>query len=170
MRLWWQFRLSAVIMSSIAWVVSSVMTPASGIEPFFVTSEDRDYWAFQPACRPIVPEIEFNDHPQSPLNHFVWTRREAQGIRAVQTATRHELIRRVTYDLIGLPPTPEQVEAFENDISPHAFAYVVERLLNSPHYGERWARYWLDIARFSENDVYGPLRNSEYQNAWRYRD
>jgi len=91
------------------------------------------------------------------------------GLHSVRPATKRELIRRVSFDLTGLPPKPAEIEAFLNDQSPKAFEKVVDRLLASPHFGERWARYWLDIARYSEDDVLGLSRES-YSNAWRYRD
>ena len=91
------------------------------------------------------------------------------GLKSVRPASNRELIRRVSFDLIGLPPSPSEVDAFVNDPSPKAFETVVDRLLKSPHFGERWARYWLDIARYSEDDVLG-LSQESYPNAWRYRD
>ena len=90
-------------------------------------------------------------------------------MKPVRPADKHALIRRATFDLIGLPPTPEEVEAFVNDSSPAAFRKVVDRLLASPHYGERWGRYWLDLARYSDGHL-GRARILRFPNAYRYRD
>ena len=95
-----------------------------------------------------------------------WRRR---GLSRYGEADKHALIRRATFDLIGLPPTPEEVDAFVNDSSPDAFRKVVDRLLASPHYGERWGRYWLDLARYSDGDL-GASKDTPFPNAYRYRD
>ena len=134
---------------------------------FVITPGDRAYWAFQPSRQPTLPEVSDRVWPKSPLDRFILARLEERRISSARPATRRELIRRVTFDLSGLPPTPEDVDAFVKDPSPLAFARVVDRLLNSPHYGERWGRHWLDVARYAEDDLYA---GAEYRNAWRYRD
>ncbi len=96
------------------------------------------------------------------------TSAETKGLTPSRPADRRTLIRRVTFDLIGLPPTPEEIAAFEADPSPDAFAKVVDRLLASPHYGERWGRHWLDVARYADSG--GFEVDFFYANAWRYRD
>lgn len=119
------------------------------------------HWAFQPVARPAIPAVQQHAWVQSPIDAFVLAAQEEAGVAPALPADKRTLIRRATYDLIGLPPTPEEVAAFLADDSPEAFAGVVDRLLSSPHYGERWGRYWLDIARFATTD--GPF-------AFTYRD
>ncbi len=104
----------------------------------------------------------------SPIDAFLRVGLDAKGLKPNPPASRHELIRRVTYDLTGLPPTPTEVEAFEADTSPDAYEKLVDRLLDSPRYGEKWARHWLDLVRFAETNSYE--RDGVKPNAWRYRD
>lgn len=130
--------------------------------------DGRDHWAFQTPLNPPVPAVKKFSWPQSSLDHFVLVQLEAKGLQPAPAADRRALIRRATFDLIGLPPTPEEVDAFLVDPSPHAFAKVVDRLLASPHYGERWGRHWLDVARYADSN--GLDENVAYGNAWRYRD
>ncbi len=107
---------------------------------------------------------------RNPIDHFVLAKLEAQGLQAgAARPTSAILIRRATFDLTGLPPTPEEVDAFLRDNSPDAFAKVVDRLLASPRYGERWGRYWLDVARYSD-DKLNSTQEEPYPNAFRYRD
>ena len=117
--------------------------------------------------RPI-PAVADRAWPRSPLDRFILAKLEASGPAPAPEADKRTLIRRATFDLIGLPPTPEEVEAFLADDSPDAFARVVDRLLASPHYGERWGRHWLDVARYADSN--GLDENIAYGNAWRYRD
>lgn len=130
--------------------------------------DGRDHWAFQTPLNPPVPAVKKSSWPQSSLDHFVLVQLEAKGLQPAPGADRRALIRRATFDLIGLPPTPEEVDAFLVDPSPRAFAKVVDRLLASPHYGERWGRHWLDVARYADSN--GLDENVAYGNAWRYRD
>jgi hypothetical protein len=125
---------------------------------------DRSHWAFLPVRRPPVPAAGGS----SPIDAFILERLQARGLHPSPPATRRELLRRVYLDLVGLPPAPQDVEAFEKDDRPEAFAEVVERLLASPHYGERWGRHWLDLVRFGQ--THGYERDDEKPNAWRYRD
>ena len=147
-----------------------VRPSATDQENEFVTEKDKQYWAFQSSRRPAIPQIKSLDWPQTPIDHFILARLEEQGMTPVAPASRRELIRRLTFDLIGLPPRPEEVDAFVSEVSPQAYARLVDRLLESPRYGERWARHWLDVARYAEDDVYGGEQPSQYDNAWRYRD
>jgi hypothetical protein len=133
-----------------------------------VTDEDRAFWAFQPIAAPAIPPVRNTTWPKSPLDHFVLARLEASGLSPAPPADRRTLIRRATLDLTGLPPTPAEVDAFLTDGSEDAFARVVDRLLASPHYGERWGRHWLDIARYADSN--GLDENLAYANAFRYRD
>jgi len=132
------------------------------------TSQQRRHWAFQPVSRPGVPAVTSRDWVRNPIDAFLLRNLEAKGIRPGPEASRNELIRRVTLDLTGLPPTPEELQSFAADASPSAYERLVDRLLASPAYGERWARHWLDVARYAEStgfedDVTRP-------NIWRYRD
>ena len=102
--------------------------------------------------RPAVPTVKNQRWVQSPVDAFILAKLEPTGMQPAQPADKRTLIRRATYDLIGLPPTPEEVAAFVADESPDAFAKVVDRLLASPHYGERWGRHWLDVARYASTD------------------
>ncbi len=136
-----------------------------------VTAQHRRWWAFQPVVRPEIPQHK----PQiaNPIDAFVFAKLEAKGLKPAPPAERRTLIRRLTFDLIGLPPTPEQVEAFVKDDSPDAFEKVVDRLIASPEYGQRWARHWLDVVRYADyHDGNPKARNPvcEPLEAWRYRD
>ena len=126
-----------------------------------VAEKQTKYWAFQPVRKATgLP---------SSIDRFVRAKLEEKGLKPVRPADKHALIRRATFDLIGLPPTPEEVDAFVKDTSPDAFRKVVDRLLASPHYGERWGRYWLDLARYSDGDL-GASKDTPFPNAYRYRD
>jgi hypothetical protein len=119
-------------------------------------SQAGDHWAFRPPRESPVPR----NAAGSPVDAFILDKLASQGLRLAPPADKHTLIRRATYDLIGLPPTPDEIEAFLGDRSPDAFARVVERLLASPAYGERWGRHWLDLVRYCD----------DFDDAWRYRD
>jgi hypothetical protein len=125
------------------------------------------HWAFQPVREPEVPRPK-RAWGGSPIDRFLMDRLEREGLEPAPWADRRTLIQRATFDLIGLPPTPEEVEAFLADRQPGAFARVVDRLLASPHYGERWGRHWLDVARYSDSN--GLDWNELFAHAWRYRD
>ncbi len=137
--------------------------------PYRITPEQRSFWSFQPIRKPATPETANSQWPRSAIDRFILARLESEGMQPVKPAGRRALIRRASLDLIGLPPTPEEVEAFVRDRSPLAFANVVDRLLASPHYGERWGRYWLDMARYAD-DRLNDTRDDPYPNAYRYRD
>jgi cytochrome c553 len=128
----------------------------------------KEHWAWQPLGPALVPNVQDKAWPIDDIDRFLLSKLEAKGLKPVDEATRVDLIRRVTFDLTGLPPTPEEIDAFLNDASPEAFPKVVDRLLASPAYGERWGRHWLDVARFGEST--GSSRNLPLPHAWRYRD
>ena len=134
-----------------------------------VNDQTRQHWSFQPVKRPPVPEV---DDPQSwivnPIDAFVSSRLHEAGLQPAPVADRQSLIRRVYFDLIGLPPTYEEVRDFVADESPNAYKDLVERLLESPHYGEHWARYWLDLVRYAESNSFE--RDNPKPYVWRYRD
>ncbi|HTM49056.1 MAG TPA: PSD1 and planctomycete cytochrome C domain-containing protein [Bryobacteraceae bacterium] len=126
--------------------------PLAGRKGFVLTPEARKFWSFQPIQKPAVPKVSNPQWTRNAIDNFILARLEERRMKPLQPAGKRVLIRRASYDLIGLPPTPEQIEAFEKDDSPDAFAKVVDRLLASPHYGERWGRHWLDAVRYAEGD------------------
>jgi hypothetical protein len=133
-----------------------------------LTAKERAHWAFQKPVRPQVPTVRDTVWIRTPVDRFVLSRLEGAGLLPSPPADRARLLRRVTFDLVGLPPTPEELESFLNDDRPDAYARAVERLLASPHYGERWAQHWLDVARYAESNGYET--DSDRLHAWRYRD
>jgi hypothetical protein len=143
--------------------------PAAPPSGFKITAKDRAFWAFRPVKEPPLPPVQDGAWAQSPIDRFILTGLEKKGLRPAPPADKRALLRRVTFDLIGLPPTPEEVDAFLADDSPWAFAKVVDRLLSSPHYGERWARHWLDVARYGEDQAHS-FRPRKYPDGFRYRD
>jgi hypothetical protein len=168
---------SATPTSSVASASPTAITPArtAGSTPaYIITPEHRAFWAFQPIHAPQLPELRNASWARTDIDRFVLARLEREGLAPVHAADRVTLLRRATLDLIGLPPTPEAIEAFERDTSPDAFAKVVDRLLASPHYGETWGRLWLDVARYGEDDYRSldPKRRgfNPYPNAYLYRD
>ena len=130
--------------------------------------EGRKHWAFQPLSQAGPPEVKLKSWPRNEVDVFVLAKLEAAGLSPALEASRATLIRRLSLDLIGLLPTPEEVIAFENDGSPTAYEHLVDRLLKSPHYGERWGRHWLDLARYA--DTGGFHNDLDRPYAWKYRD
>jgi hypothetical protein len=141
---------------------------ASSRHEFQITDRDRAYWAYQPVRRPPLPNVKNGKWPANPIDHFILARLEAKGLIPNPQAGKRALIRRAYFDLIGLPPLPEEVEHFVNDSSPDAWERLIDKLLASPHFGERWGRHWLDVARFAQSNGYE--RDDEKPYAWRYRD
>ncbi|MFN3484561.1 MAG: PSD1 and planctomycete cytochrome C domain-containing protein [Planctomycetota bacterium] len=133
-----------------------------------ITSRDREFWSFRPPRDPAPPEVRSPGLCRNPVDRFIQARLETEGLTPAPEADRRTLIRRLTYDLHGLPPTPEEVEAFERDPAPDAYERLVDRLLADPRYGERWARFWLDLVRYAESD--GHRQDAYRPHAWRYRD
>lgn len=128
----------------------------------------KTHWAWQPRTEPKPPVVREVTWPRDDIDRFVLAKLEAKDLKPVADADRLTLLRRVTFDLTGLPPTPAAMDAFLQDKSADAFEKVVDRLLASPAFGERWGRHWLDVARYGEST--GPSRNIPYPHAWRYRD
>lgn len=131
----------------------------------------EDHWAFQPVHEPLIPAVSNGNWVQSPVDAFVLAKLEQNGLSPSPEADRRTLIRRVSYCLTGLPPTEEDVDQFVNDNDPTAYQGLVNRLLDSPHYGEQWARHWLDVARYSDTKGYVYAREERFwTHAWTYRD
>ncbi len=132
----------------------------------------KTFWSFQKPSRHQPPSAEPKSWPQGRIDRFVVARFQKEQLQPTVQADRRTLIRRVTFDLIGLPPTPEEVQEFLADVSPQAYENLIERLLASPHYGERWARLWLDVARYAEDQAHIVGNNSSlfYPNAYLYRN
>jgi len=128
----------------------------------------REFWAFKAPVAAPAPAVAEKQWPRTDIDRFVLAGLEAKGLKPVADADRRNLIRRTYFDLIGLPPTPEEMDAFFKDTAPNAFARVVDKLLASPQFGERWGRHWLDVARYAEST--GKERNYTFPEAWRYRD
>ena len=135
---------------------------------FEITDKDRSHWAFQPVRRPPVPAVKEAQWVANPIDAFILAKLEAKGLPPNPPAAKQELIRRLYYDVTGLAPTPQEIEAFVADPSPKAYESLVDRLLDSPRYGEQWGRHWLDLVRFAETNSYE--RDGDKPNAWRYRD
>ncbi len=133
-----------------------------------VTDEDRHFWSFQPLQRPSVPTIKNEGWCRTPVDRFILAKLEEKSLSPNAEVDRRKLIRRAYFDLIGLPPPPQDVEAFVKDPSADAYDKLLDRLLSSPHFGERWARHWLDIARFAES--HGYEQDYDRPNAYHYRD
>ncbi|TWT40093.1 Planctomycete cytochrome C [Thalassoglobus neptunius] len=171
------------------WIESGSPHPESGqvghVRPTSTIDLEagRKHWAFQPIVAPDVPQMESSIEPGDdkssastsstrqvahPIDAFVLADLKSQGLNPLPRADKSTLIRRATFDLTGLPPTIQEINAFLEDDSADAFHKVVERLLNSPHYGERWGRHWLDVARYADSN--GLDENAAHGNAWRYRD
>jgi cytochrome c553 len=162
--------LSAWVQQGAPWPQATAeVRPVARGPGFTITPKDREFWAFRPIADPPVPAVQDRAWPRNSLDHFVLARLEAAKLRPVEAADRRTLIRRATFDLTGLPPTPAEVEAFVQDPAPDAFARVVDRLLASPHYGERWARHWLDVARYGEDQAH-TFQARKYPQGFRYRD
>ena len=151
-----------------AWIDQGAVWPASADEPDPRVAKAAKHWAFQPLVRPAVPTVTNTEWVRSPIDAFILQRQAAAALHPAARATKEALLRRVSFDLTGLPPSPEDIAAFVRDDHPDAFASVVDRLLASPAYGERWARHWLDLVRYADSGGYET--DIFYEQAWRYRD
>ncbi|WP_165244471.1 PSD1 and planctomycete cytochrome C domain-containing protein [Paludisphaera soli] len=157
----------------VPWGVESkeaATTVRAGLDGSSEFARRARFWSFQPIRDVSPPAVAgaLADWPRNPIDLFLLSALEARGLAPAEEAARRTLIRRLTFDLIGLPPTPEEVAAFESDDAPDAYDRLVERLLASPRYGERWGRHWLDLVRFAETA--GHEFDYDLLNAWRYRD
>lgn len=134
----------------------------------FFSEEDRNFWVFQPVKQPKIPQVNAQAWSKNPVDAFIYERLKKEGLAPAGEADRTTLIRRAYYDLLGLPPTVEQVNAFVNDSSPDAWSRLIDELLESPHYGEKWARHWLDVVRYADSDGFN--QDAFRPEIWRYRD
>jgi len=163
----------AQILELVTWIKNGAVVPGAGDKGTrengnTITRDDRDWWSFRSLAPGQVPSVPGDRWSRTPIDRYVLARLTQEKLAPSPDADRRTWIRRATFDLWGLPPTPEAVRAFEADHAPGAFARVVDRLLASPRYGERWARHWLDIVRYA--DTNGGGFDYVYPNAWRYRD
>ena len=153
-----------------AWVKMGAPWPDSAKAKEAPAKPTEAFWSLQPVKRPIVPKVKLTSWVKNPIDAFVLAKLETKGLSPSPQADRRTLIRRVTYDLTGLPPTADDVQAFVADKSPNAYEKVVDRLLASPQYGERWARHWMDVARYADTKGYVFEEDRNYYNAYTYRD
>jgi hypothetical protein len=161
----------------VKWVKMGAPWPDSGTtvrtnppdKGFQITGKDREFWSFRPIANPTPPKVESAAWAKTPIDRFIAAKLDAEHLKPVEAADKRTLIRRAYFDLVGLPPTPEQIDAFLKDDSADAFAKVVDELLASPHYGERWGRHWLDVARYGEDQAH-TFEARLYPNGYRYRD
>ncbi len=151
------------IAAFVAWVKAGAVWPAKTAK-----FETAKHWSLEPVRNVAPPVVQDQAWVKSSIDPFIRAKQEAAGVRPAPVADKLTLIRRATFDLTGLPPTPEEVQAFEKDVSPQAFEVVVDRLLKSPHYGERWGRHWLDVVRYA--DTAGETADYPVPLAWRYRN
>lgn len=156
--------LTVALFSFLSWTKAE----PSAVPSDYDFTEGRKHWAYQPVASPTPPAVSDPRWAKTPIDRFIFHSLATKGLRPVQTADKRTLIRRATFDLIGLPPTPKEIANFLADDSPRAFARVIDRLLESPHYGERWGRHWLDVARYADSN--GLDENIGFPNAFRYRD
>jgi cytochrome c553 len=153
------------------WLLSGAKWGTDPIDPFKYSNEHRagyDWWSLQPVRRPELPTVKNKAWPRNAIDHFVLAKLETKGLSPAPEADRRTYIRRLSFDLLGLPPSPAEAAAFEADQSADAYEKLVQHYLDSPAYGERWARHWLDIVRFGESQ--GFERDKLRPNSWRYRD
>jgi cytochrome c553 len=153
------------------WIRMGAPDPRNGVKVArkeIDIEQGRNHWAYQPPKKGVDPKVKKTAWPRTDVDRFILAALETKGLTPAEDADRRTLLRRVSFDLIGLPPTPAEVEAFVADTTPDAFEKVVDRLLASPRFGEKWARHWLDLARYAEST--GKTVNFSYPHAWRYRD
>ena len=152
-------------------VNSSAVDSSDGeatIDEIPIDDFDRDHWSYRPVEDAPAPEVLQQDWPRTSIDRFILANLESRSLRPAAQASRETLIRRLTFDLTGLPPRPDEIDLFLNDSRPDAYRRLVERLLASPQHGRRWGQYWLDLARFAETDGYEHDRIRP--TAWQYRD
>lgn len=167
--------LTAWVKAGAIWPKTSVTATAKSKDgKYVILPEMRNFWSFVPVKEPAPPSVKDQKWVKNEIDQFILAKLEKESIKPVKPASKRDLIRRASLDLTGLPPTYQEIQDFEKDTSPNAFAKVVDRLLASPQYGERWGRNWLDVARYGEDDYRSldPMRRgyNPYPNAYVYRD
>lgn len=150
------------------WPGAKAIEPSTADAKNTFTAEQKAYWAFQPIADPAPPTVSDDSWVRNDIDRFILAKLEAEGRTQASAADRTTLLRRATFDLTGLPPTPAEIKAFLAADSPNAFENVIDQLLASPRYGERWGRHWLDVARYADST--GNDEDHRYPYAWRYRD
>ena len=159
---------SLAVLAAVAIAFSGVAAADEPYGRFQFSAADLDHWAYKPVARPAPPETADKSWPKSPIDAFILAELEQAGLKPAPAADRRVLLRRVYFDLLGLPPTPEEQARFLSDAALDAFARLVDDLLDRPEYGERWGRHWLDVARYAESNGYE--RDGAKPSVWRYRD
>src|SRR5688572_29215530 len=165
-----------IVNDFVTWVKAGAPDPRKG-ESEIAKGADYDYeaarssWAFRKPIDPAVPQVKNAKWIRTSVDPFILAKLEAKGLTPTIAATKRQLIRRATFDLTGLPPTPAEIEAFLADDSPEAYPRLIDRLLDSPQYGERWARHWLDVVRYTDSlDSRGSGSEGDISEAYKYRD
>jgi len=161
---------ASVIADFEKWIMMGAPDPRDGTGPIEKPNWDkaRDHWAFKAPQKPVLPEVKQTEWARTDIDRFIFSKLEEQSLKPAKYADRRTLIRRLFFDLNGVPPTPGEVEDFVADKNPQAYSKLVDRLLASESFGERWGRHWLDVARYAESS--GKETNLAYPHAWRYRD
>jgi len=161
---------ASVIADFEKWIMMGAPDPRDGTGPIEKPNWDkaRDHWAFKAPQKPALPEVKQTEWARTDVDRFIFSKLEEQSLKPAKYADRRTLIRRLFFDLNGVPPTPGEVEDFVADKNPQAYSKLVDRLLASESFGERWGRHWLDVARYAESS--GKETNLAYPHAWRYRD
>ncbi|MBS1833334.1 MAG: DUF1549 domain-containing protein, partial [Acidobacteria bacterium] len=166
--------IAAWVKAGAPWPKSAATTTPAKSGQFEILPEMRKFWSLVPLHPSPAPAVRNTAWPRTDIDRFVLAKLEKEGLKPVAQASKRDLIRRASLDLTGLPPTFEDIQAFENDKSPDAFAKVVDKLMASVQYGERWGRFWLDVARYGEDDYRSlnpsPRGYRPYPNAYTYRD
>lgn len=163
---------AAVVADYVQWVKMGAPDPRAGKKAVaykaMTLEESRSFWSFKPPQKTAPPKVKDSPWPRNDLDRFILAKLEEKGLRPVMDAERAVLARRLYLDLIGLPPSPEELASVLTDTATNWQEKLVDRLLQSPHFGERWGRHWLDIARFAESN--GKEDDFAFEHAWRYRD
>jgi hypothetical protein len=165
---------AAWIKAGAVWPKTVISAKPTASDKYVISPSRRAFWSFLPLQNPAPPDVKDPKWAKTEIDRFILSKLDHEGIKPVAPAAKLDLLRRASLDLTGLPPTPDEISAFEKDNTPGAFAKVVDRLLASPHYGERWGRFWLDVARYGEDDYRSlnpnPKGYRPYPNAYAYRD
>ena len=160
--------LAAWVDAGATWPAEQTLSLPDPSEAFDLERRRQEHWAWRPVGHGAPPSVADTDWPQSTVDRYILAKLEQKGLKPAPAADRYTLLRRLSFALTGLPPSPQEIAAFASDDSPRAVQTVVERLLASPHFGERWARRWMDLFRYTES--HGSEGDPDLPEAWRYRD